>query len=196
MTYTVSQVPANFAHDAMPTTLGAGQMENFQVDYLCDPDQEGTVTGTLTIEGTDEASGDSAGTATVELTVNNSAPAQEPGFLSVDDTFHSGDHDPDSTPCDRPEFESVFTNTGDQPLTFMAESQASWITVSPSSGTLQPGESVTVKIRFNCGGSGFSFGQNNQTMVLVSAEDDMGNPVNNDAGSIEVEVFVEESDGM
>jgi len=86
--------------------------------------------------------------------VNPSEPAfclADEAFISIPEDLISFLHVVGSTSCPQTAGTFQVQNTGDSQITFSASSSNSAIDVSPPSGSIPPGGSVTLTAQFNCG---------------------------------------------
>lgn len=136
------------------SVAAGGGSQTVTAQYLCNPDDAGTSTGTATING------GSAGTEMVSLTVNSSAAQADPGML-VNDGPNSlvAVHFIGSTSCPQSLGTIVIRNGGGTALVWNLGALDPFLNTSgASSGTLEPGETIEIAVSFPC--AGFIVGDN------------------------------------
>jgi hypothetical protein len=69
----------------------------------------------------------------------------------------------------------TLSNPGPQPLNWTASKTASWIDISPSSGTLNPGATVTVNAVFNVNANSLASGSFADTLTFTNTTNGLGN---------------------
>ncbi len=132
-----------------------------------------STTVTVTVSGTGVEPGSHAGMINITAEGAENAPqaigvafvVMAPAELSIINpglafNFWSGADASGSTPI-------LVTNTGGMPMTWSASDDAFWLTISPSQGTLEPGQSATVE--FTANGMEMAAG-NYFAIITVSAE--------------------------
>jgi hypothetical protein len=120
--------------------------------------------------GTIRVTAAEAGIPAVDVTVNQAGAP----LLDVTPTEGFGSEGTEGGPFDPSAADYTLGNAGGSAMTWTATATATWLSVTPAAGTLEPGATVTVSVALNAAADALTVGVHTDTIAFTNTTNDAG----------------------
>jgi Viral BACON domain len=145
-------------------SLASGQSTVITVAPNVTQASAGTLTASITVQDSD------GGTKVANQKITVNIIVKDQAIITLSESAMTFDHSSSVTSSSQL---LTITNTGSQPLNWVANSSASWLSADTMSGTLAPGADIIIDVQ--CDSSALSTGTYSATFIV--SDSDTGTPV-------------------